>query len=145
MDEADVTRIMCSSNAMIGSDGLPEDLHPHPRLWGTFPRVLGQYVRDRGILTLENAIHRMTALSAQHFGLHKRGHLAVGNYADVCVFDAASIRDAATFEDPTNPALGIHYVFVNGNMALANGKPTDTRAGLVLLRQDLRSSRSAEQ
>jgi N-acyl-D-amino-acid deacylase len=144
MDEADVARIMCSSEAMIGSDGLPEDLHPHPRLWGTFPRVLGQYVRERGVLTLENAILRMTDSSAQNFGLQERGRLAVGTFADVCVFDAASIRDAATFEQPTNPAVGIHYVFVNGNMALAHGKPTDARAGMVLLRQDPRNSRSTD-
>jgi N-acyl-D-amino-acid deacylase len=136
MDEADVTRIMCSSEAMIGSDGLPEDLHPHPRLWGTFPRVLGQYVRERGVLTLENAVHRMTGLSAHHFGLPERGQLAIGKYADICVFDAASVRDSATFEQPTRPAVGIHHVFVNGKMALANGVPTDTRAGVVLLRQD---------
>ena len=136
MDEADVTRIMCSSEAMIGSDGLPEDLHPHPRLWGTFPRVLGQYVRERGVLTLESAVHRMTGLSAHHFGLPDRGQLAVGKYADICVFDAASVRDSATFEQPTRPAVGIHHVFVNGKMALANGVPTDTRAGVVLLRQD---------
>ena len=140
MDEADVTRILCSSAAMIGSDGLPEDLHPHPRLWGTFPRVLGQYVREQGIMTLTNAIHRMTGLSAQNFGLHERGQLTVGNYADVCVFDATCIRDAATFEQPTTPSLGIHYIFVNGNMALERGKPTDMRGGMVLLRQDLRSS-----
>jgi N-acyl-D-amino-acid deacylase len=136
MDEADVTRIMCSSAAMIGSDGLPEDLHPHPRLWGTFPRVLGQYVRERGVLTLESAIHRMTGRSAHHFGLQDRGLLAAGKYADICVFDAASVRDAATFEQPTRPAVGIHHVFVNGKIALANGVPTDTRAGVVLLRQD---------
>jgi N-acyl-D-amino-acid deacylase len=137
MDEADVTRIICSSEAMIGSDGLPEDLHPHPRLWGTFPRVLGQYVRERGVLTLESAIYRMTGMSAHNFGLRDRGQLAVGKHADVCVFDAASIRDSATFEEPTRPALGIHYVFVNGNMALANGMPTTTRAGMVLLRQEV--------
>jgi N-acyl-D-amino-acid deacylase len=139
MDEADVTRIMCSSEAMIGSDGLPEDLHPHPRLWGTFPRVLGQYVRERGVLTLENAVHRMTGRSAHKFGLRDRGQLAVGKYADICVFDAASVRDAATFEQPTRPAVGIHHVFVNGKMALADGAPTDTRAGVVLLRQDLQA------
>jgi N-acyl-D-amino-acid deacylase len=135
MDEADVTRIISSTSAMIGSDGLPEDLHPHPRLWGTFPRVLGEYVRERGVLTLESAIHRMTGMSAHNFGLRDRGQLTVGKYADVCVFDAATIRDAATFEQPTRPALGMHYVFVNGSMALANGAQTATRAGMVLLRQ----------
>jgi N-acyl-D-amino-acid deacylase len=137
MDEADVERILCSSEAMIGSDGLPEDLHPHPRLWGTFPRVLGQYVRERGVLTLEDAINRMTGRSAYHFGFHDRGHIAVGKYADICVFDAASIRDSATFEEPTKPAIGIRHVFVNGRLALSGGKPTGTRAGDVLLRQDL--------
>jgi N-acyl-D-amino-acid deacylase len=136
MDEADVTRIICSSEAMIGSDGLPEDLHPHPRLWGTFPRVLGQYVRERGVLTLESAIHRMTGRSARHFGLRDRGQLAAGKYADVCVFDAALVRDAATFEQPTRPAVGIRHVFVNGKIALANGVPTATRAGVLLRRQD---------
>lgn len=136
MDEADVTRIICSSQAMIGSDGLPEDLHPHPRLWGTFPRILGQYVRERGVLTLESAIHRMTGRSAHHFGLRDRGQLAAGKYADICVFDAASVRDSATFEQPTRPAVGIQHVFVNGQAALADGVPTATRAGVVLLRQD---------
>jgi len=143
MDEGDVTRIIASSEAMIGSDGLPEDLHPHPRLWGTFPRVLGQYVRERGILSLENAVYRMTGLSAQRFGLQGRGQLSPGNYADVCVFDAGSVRDAATFEQPTTPAVGIHYVFVNGKMALANGVPTAARNGRVLLRQELDDMRRA--
>jgi N-acyl-D-amino-acid deacylase len=138
MDEADVTRIISSPEAMIGSDGLPEDLHPHPRLWGTFPRVLGQYVRERGVLTLESAIHRMTGMSAHHFGLRDRGHLVVGKHADVCVFDAAAIRDSATYEQPMTPAVGIHYV--NGKMALANGTPTATRAGRVLLRQVVKHS-----
>jgi N-acyl-D-aspartate/D-glutamate deacylase len=90
-------------------------------------------VRERGVLTLENAIHRMTGKSAHHFGLRDRGELAEGKHADVCVFDAAAIRDAATFEQPTRPAVGIHYVFVNGKMALANGVPLATRAGRLLL------------
>lgn len=136
MDEADVTRILCSSEAMIGSDGLPEDLHPHPRLWGTFPRVLGRYVRERGVLSLEDAVHRMTGRSARQFGLRDRGRLAVGLMADVCCFDAASVCDAATFEQPTNPAVGIHHVFVNGSLALTECALTEARAGRVLLRQN---------
>jgi N-acyl-D-amino-acid deacylase len=135
MDEADVTRILTSSQAMVGSDGLPEDEHPHPRLWGTFPRVLGHYVRERGVLSLESAVHRMTGLSAQHFGLRDRGLLDVGMRADICVFDPASICDRATFEEPTRAAEGIHYVFVNGVAALSECKPTGLRAGRVLLRQ----------
>jgi len=134
MDEADVTRILCSSEAMVGSDGLPEDSHPHPRLWGTFPRVLGHYVRERGVLSLENAVHRMTGLSARHFGLLDRGQLVVRNYADVCVFDPATVSDLATFERPTTPAAGIRHVIVNGALALSDGALTDARAGRVLMR-----------
>jgi len=134
MDEEDVTRIMCSAEAMIGSDGLPEDQHPHPRLWGTFPRVLGRYVRERSVLSLENAVHRMTGLSARHFGLHDRGRIAVGACADVCVFDPRTVRDSATFEQPTRSAIGIQYVVVNGKMALDRGIPTKIRAGKVLRR-----------
>jgi N-acyl-D-amino-acid deacylase len=134
MDEADVTRIMCSPQAMIGSDGLPEDQHPHPRLWGTFPRVLGHYVRDRQVLTLEDAVHRMTGLSASRFGLQDRGSIGVGKYADLCVFDPRTVCDSATFEQPVSPAIGIHHVFVNGQLALENGAPTATRAGRVLPR-----------
>jgi N-acyl-D-amino-acid deacylase len=137
MDEADVTRILCSSAAMVGSDGLPEDSHPHPRLWGTFPRVLGRYVRERGVLSLENAIHRMTGLSARQFGLGNRGQLAEGMFADICVFDAATVSDLATFEKPTTPSAGIRHVLVNGTVTLSDGTPTDARAGRVLLRQDL--------
>lgn len=133
MDEADVTRILASSEAMIGSDGLPEDVHPHPRLWGTFPRVLGRYVREREVLSLESAIHRMSGLSAHHFGLRDRGRLAEGMYADICIFDPDSVCDSATFERPATPAVGIHHVFVNGALALTDGVPTDARAGRVLL------------
>jgi N-acyl-D-amino-acid deacylase len=121
---------------MIGSDGLPEDIHPHPRLWGTFPRVLGRYVRERAVLSLESAIHRMSGLSAHHFGLRDRGRLAEGMRADVCIFDPDSVCDAATFERPATPAVGIHYVFVNGLLALRDGVPTDVRAGRVLLRSE---------
>jgi len=135
MDEADVTRILSSSEAMIGSDGLPEDAHPHPRLWGTFPRVLGRYVRERGVLSIESAIHRMSGLSAHHFGLCDRGRLAEGMYADICVFDPDSVCDSATFERPETPAVGIRHVFVNGTPALTDGVQTNARAGRMLLRQ----------
>jgi N-acyl-D-amino-acid deacylase len=134
MDETDVVRIMRSPEAMIGSDGMPDDHHPHPRLWGTFPRVLGRYVREQNVLSLSDAVHRMTGLPAQRFGLHNRGIIAVGNYADLCIFDPESILDSATFEQPTRPAVGIHYVFVNGQIALQEGIPTAARAGRVLTR-----------
>ncbi len=129
MDEEDVTRIMQFSETMIGSDGLPGDQHPHPRLWGTFPRVLGHYVRERAVLTLEDAVHRMTGLSASRFGLNDRGGIKVGNYADLCIFDPRTVIDTATYERPTEPAVGIRRVFVNGQLALENGVPTGVRAG----------------
>jgi len=134
MDEADMTRIMSSPEAMIGSDGLPEDQHPHPRLWGTFPRVLGRYVRERKVLALEDAVYRMTGLSADRFGLPDRGRIKEGGYADLCIFDPQTVIDTATFERPIQPAAGIHHVLVNGQMALENGAPTATRAGRVLRR-----------
>lgn len=134
MDQADVDRILCSSNAMIGSDGLPADKHPHPRLWGTFPRVLGRYVRERKLLTLEAAVHRMTGLPAQRFGIGGRGLIQVGNHADLCVFDAHSILDCATYERPTTAAVGIDYVLVNGYVAFEKGALAKSRAGRVLRR-----------
>jgi len=134
MDEADVVRILSSTSAMIGSDGLPEDFSPHPRLWGTFPRVFKRYVRERKVLSLENAVYRMTGLSAERFGLRERGRVAVGFCADLTVFDPNGVADAATYEEPTRPAYGIRYVFINGRMALDDGVPTDTRAGRVLRR-----------
>jgi len=139
MDEDDVERIMCAPGAMIGSDGLPEDQHPHPRLWGTFPRVLGHYVRDRKIMSLEEGVHRMTGLSAQQFGISNRGLINAGLYADLAIFDADTIIDSATFENPTRHAEGIEYVLVNGQIAWANDANTSARAGKVLRRQDLQT------
>jgi N-acyl-D-amino-acid deacylase len=133
MDEADVKRILKSSAAMIGSDGLPSDQHPHPRLWGTFPRVLGRYVRKEGLLGLEEAVHRMTGLSAAQFGLRERGHVQSGYFADLCIFDAHAVLDIATYEHPTLQSIGIHHVFVNGSAAIENGQPTGRRVGRALV------------
>jgi len=91
-------------------------------------------VRERNLLTLEDAVHRMSGLSARHFGLHNRGHIQVDQYADLCIFDAQSILDSATIEQPVSPSIGIHYVFVNGRIALEKGVPTAVRAGRVLRR-----------
>jgi N-acyl-D-amino-acid deacylase len=134
MDEADVIRILTSTMAMVGSDGLPDDSHPHPRLWGTFPRVFRRYVREQKVLSLENAVHRMTGLSAECFGLRDRGQIRVGFYADVTVFDAQEIGDAATFDEPARPATGIRHVLVNGKLALTQGTPTTYRPGKILRR-----------
>jgi N-acyl-D-amino-acid deacylase len=120
---------------MIGSDGLAHDVHPHPRLWGTFPRVLGHYCREVGLFTLEQAVRKMTALSAARFGLTGRGLIAEGAYADLCVFDADRVIDRASFAEPTLPAAGIEHVFVNGRPVWSEGKPTRDRPGRALRRQ----------
>ncbi len=129
MDEADVQRILAFGATMIGSDGLPHDPHPHPRLWGSFARVLGHYARDLALFPLETAIHKMSGLSAARFGLAGRGIIRPGAIADLVLFDPAAVRDNATFEHPTRPASGIDTVIVAGTIAVAGGKPTGQRAG----------------
>lgn len=123
MHEDDVRAVLRHEGCMIGSDGLPRDPLPHPRLWGTFPRVLGHYTRDLGLFTLEEAVHRMTGLSAATFGLPARGRIAIGAAADVTVFDRSTIADAATFERPQQISRGIEHVFVNGKLGWSRGEP----------------------
>lgn len=132
MDQADVDRVVQHELGMIGSDGMPHDLFPHPRLWGTFPRVLGHYARDRGLFSLETAVHRMTGMTAQKFRLKGRGVISEGAYADLVLLDPETIIDRATFDDPTAPAEGIHAVFVNGEAVLDKGSLTSARPGRVL-------------
>jgi N-acyl-D-amino-acid deacylase len=139
MDEADVQRVLGFPHTMIGSDGLPHDFHPHPRLWGTFPRVLGHYCRDLGLFELEEAVRRMTGLPAARFGLSGRGKIAAGACADITVFDPATVIDRATFEKPITPAAGIEHVFVNGRPVWAEGKPTGDRPGRALRRQQMQA------
>src|SRR5215470_9839204 len=139
MDEADVRRILSYPHTMIGSDGLPHDTHPHPRLWGTFPRVLGHYSRDEKLFPLEEAVRRMTGLPAQQFRLTNRGTIAVGAYADIVVFDPATVIDRATFEAPMTPAAGIDTVIVNGRIVWRDGASTGARPGRALRRQALQS------
>src|SRR5215469_13532955 len=139
MDEADVQRVLRFEHTMIGSDGLPHDSHPHPRLWGAFPRVLGHYSRELGLFALEEAVRRMTGLSAARFGLTGRGALAAGAYADITVFDPDTVADRATFETPTMPAAGIEHVFVNGRRVWTDGKATGKRPGRALRRQQMQA------
>lgn len=134
MDEDDVRRILAHPDVMIGSDGLPADRHPHPRLWGTFPRVLGHYARDLGLFTLAQAVHRMTGLTAARFGIAGRGLLRQGGCADIVVFDPARVADRASFEHPATPASGIEMVIVNGVVAWRDGGATGARAGQALRR-----------
>lgn len=134
MAEDDVSRILQHPLTMIGSDGLPGDAHPHPRLWGTFPRVLGRYVRDRRLLSLEAAVHKMTGLSAQRFGLDRRGRIAAGQFADLVTFDPGRIADRASYEQPRAQPEGIAAVYVNGVRVCEHGRMTGRRPGRVLRR-----------
>lgn len=134
MDEQDVRRILAFEHTMVGSDGLPHDAAPHPRLWGTFPRVLGHYARDLGLFPLEAAVHKMTGLTARKFGLRDRGVLQAGAAADITIFDAATIADTASFADPVRAAKGVETVIVNGVVAWRDGASTGARAGRVLRR-----------
>jgi N-acyl-D-amino-acid deacylase len=134
MDETDVERILAYPETMVGSDGLPHDEFPHPRLWGAFPRVLGHYARQRGLFSLEQAVHKMTGLPADRFRLAGRGRIAPGMRADLVVFDPARIADAATFAQPKTPAAGIDSVYVNGTLAWHRGRHTGARTGQVVRR-----------
>ncbi|MEX2327355.1 MAG: amidohydrolase family protein, partial [Pseudomonadales bacterium] len=122
IDEADVETNLAYRDMMVGSDGIP-DLNgkPHPRLFGTFPRVLGHYVRERGILSLPEAVRRMTSLSANTFGMIQRGQVKSGFFADLVLFDPATIIDTATYDDPKQEATGINLVLVNGEIAFNQG------------------------
>jgi N-acyl-D-amino-acid deacylase len=127
MDEEDVRRILAYPQTMIGSDGLPHDEFPHPRLWGTFPRVLGHYAREVGLFPLEAAVHKMT----------DRGVLRPGAMADLVLFDPETVIDTASFEAPKTPAAGIDLVVVNGRAVWRDGATTGTRPGRAIRRQDL--------
>ncbi len=128
MDEADVRRILAHPLTMIGSDGLPRDPRPHPRLWGTFPRVLGHYARDEQLFPLHTAVHKMTGLPASRFAMGARGRIRTGWWADLVLFDPARVRDTASFHDPIRAAEGIEAVWVNGQLAY-DGQQVLTRAG----------------
>jgi N-acyl-D-amino-acid deacylase len=135
MDEPDVQRIMAHRLAMIGSDGLPHDSYPHPRLWGTFPRVLGHYARGLGLFSLEEAVRKMTGHTASVFGMVDRGVIREGAYADLVLFDPATVRDASTYDVPTRPSEGILETWVNGQSTYVIGDgATAARAGRLITR-----------
>ena len=129
MAEEDVQRILAHPLAMIGSDGLAHDARPHPRFWGTFPRVLGHYSRDLRIFSLEMAVHKMTGLPARRFGLHDRGSIREGLAADIVIFDPRLINDCATYEKSTESSVGLDAVLVNGSLACWRGTVTRTSSG----------------
>jgi len=132
-----VQRVLKYPATMIGSDGLPHDAHPHSRLWGTCPRVLGHYSRELGLFSLETAVHKMSGLSARNFKLDDRGEIREGAYADLVVFDAATVKDVATFEQPKALAIGIECVLVNGAIAYRSGHVSSERSGRFLRRRKL--------
>lgn len=131
----DVDRIMQHPATAIGSDGpvgIFGEGSPHPRQYGTFARVLGYYARERGIITLEEAVKKMSSQSARRLSIHDRGLISEGYFADVAVFDADEIIDKATFEDPHQYAVGMKYVLVNGEIVVENGTHTGRRPGRIL-------------
>ncbi|WP_240206977.1 D-aminoacylase [Vibrio sp. CyArs1] len=130
----DVERVLQSKHSVIGSDGLPNDPHPHPRLWGAFPRVIGFYSRERQLFSLEEAVSKMTGKSAQRFNLLGRGVIQIGAFADIVLFDASTIKDVATFSEPKRKAEGIHSVFVNGGLAYQHKNIQSKRYGQFLRR-----------
>jgi len=135
MDEQDVQRVLRYPLTMVGSDGLPNDPMPHPRLWGAFPRVLGHYSRDEQLFPLTVAVHKMTGLSAARFKLTDRGLIKCGYFADLVLFDPQTIRDVASFSDPQRPAAGIEVVMVNGVMSYGQNHHIIGRAGRFLRRE----------
>jgi len=135
MDEPDVQRVLGHRLCMIGSDGIPSATgKPHPRLYGTFARVLGTYCRTERLFPLEEALRKMTSLPAERFGLTDRGVISEGKAADIVVFDPETIDDVATYEDPRKHPVGIEYVIVNGQVAVDGGGQTESRAGKLLRR-----------
>jgi N-acyl-D-aspartate/D-glutamate deacylase len=137
--EADMNVALSQSWCSIGSDGLAYAVegplrrgYPHPRSFGTFPRILGVYVRERGLLRLEDAIRKMTSLNAAKLGLSDRGLLRAGCFADLVLFDADRIVDRSTYADPFHYAEGIEYVIVNGQVVLDHDKHSGARPGHAL-------------
>jgi N-acyl-D-amino-acid deacylase len=138
LDEGDVRRILAHPHTAVASDGrlsTPGDGHPHPRAYGTFPRVLGHYVREERVLTLEAAVHKMSGMPAARMGLTDRGVLREGAHADLAIFDPATVADRATFQAPHQYPAGIPFVIVNGRVVVDGGRYTGTRAGRVLRRR----------
>ena len=143
MSEEDVRRVMRSPSMMVGTDGSaisPKGIlgrgKPHPRFYGTFPRILGHYVREEGVLTLQEAVRKMTSMPAQKIGLRDRGLLREGMVADMVIFDANEILDQATFTDPHRFPKGIHYVIVKGEVVVKKNKHTGALPGEALKRTD---------
>ncbi|WP_437610104.1 N-acyl-D-amino-acid deacylase family protein [Erwinia sp. V71] len=136
MNEKDVQQILAHPLSMVGSDGLPSDPNPHPRLWGTFPRVLAHYCRDLKLFDVAEAVRKMSGLSASRFRLQDRGVVREGAFADLVLVDMAKIEDVATYNDPCRTAPGIDLVVVNGVVSYEQGQ-VQQRNGRLLTRQSV--------
>ena len=133
MDERDIAKLLAWPNANICSDGSLDSMHP--RGFGTFPRVLRVYVREKKLLTLEQAVHKMTSLAAQHMGFRDRGEIRVGAAADLILFDPQTVSDRATYEKPHEQSVGIARVWVNGTQVFEDGKASGAHPGVALRRE----------
>ena len=131
-DEENVRAIMRHPKHSAGSDGILVGGRPHPRAWGTFARYLGHYARELGVLTLEECVRHLAGTPARRLGLTDRGVVREGAVADLVLFDAATVADRATFDEPRLPAAGIVHVLVGGEFAVRDGVRTDVAAGRVL-------------
>ncbi|MDP6824395.1 MAG: D-aminoacylase [Dehalococcoidia bacterium] len=134
MDEGDVRRVMAHPTTMIGTDGIPAGSRPHPRAWGTYPRILGKYVREEGVVSLPDAIHKMSGMPADKFQLTGRGYVREDAFADLVVFDPDTVIDRATYEEPKTPPTGMPHVIVNGAFVVRDALHTHARAGRALRR-----------
>ena len=125
--------MVSSDGRALSKKGFLGEAKPHPRNYGTFPRVLGRYVREKGLLTLESAVKKMSFMPAAKIGIRGRGLLREGNYADIVIFDAEKIIDTATYDNPHQYPLGIEYVIVNGELVICDGEHTEMLPGRTLL------------
>jgi N-acyl-D-amino-acid deacylase len=133
-----------SDGSAISNDGKFSGINPHPRWYGTFPRVLGRYVREKNLISLNEAIHKMTSMNADKINVHDRGLLKEGYWADVTVFDQRTVADKATYENPHQYAVGISYVIINGQVVLDRGNHTGALPGHVLRGPGYRKHQSAK-
>ncbi|HEX8424222.1 MAG TPA: D-aminoacylase [Pyrinomonadaceae bacterium] len=132
---------ICTDSGARATDGPLSGTKSHPRGWGSYPRILSRYVRDEKLLTLEQAVHKMTGMSAARVGLRERGVLRAGAFADITIFDPQRVRDRATFEQPNQYPEGINYVVINGQLAVDNGRRTQALAGRILRGPGYRAAR----
>ena len=132
MNEKDVQIIMKHPLVMIGTDGIDFGSKPHPRAWGTYPRILEHYVKNNNVITLEQAINKMTLMPAEKFNIKNRGLIKENYFADLVIIDLSNLKDNSTFTNPKNPPDGIDYIFVNGKKSIEKGKELNVFSGMTV-------------